>query len=61
MSGPRALILFEADWARHEGERRRRYSEKGLIEALEALPDIGLPAIIRPSFTLGRHRRRHRL
>ena len=48
-----ALILFEADWARHEAERRRRYSEKGLIEALEALPDIGLPAIIRPSFTLG--------
>ena len=44
-----------------EAERRRRYSEKGLIEALEALPDIGLPAIIRPSFTLGRHRRRHRL
>ena len=37
----------------HEAERRRRYSEKGLIEALEALPDIGLPAIIRPSFTLG--------
>ena len=27
--------------------------EKGLIEALEALQDIGLPAIIRPSFTLG--------
>ena len=33
--------------------RKRRYIEKGLIEALEALPDIGLPAIIRPSFTLG--------
>ena len=48
-----ALILFEADWARHEVGARRRYSEKGLIEALEALPDIGLPAIIRPSFTLG--------
>ena len=48
-----ALILFEANWARAEAERRRRYSEKGLIEALEALPDIGLPAIIRPSFTLG--------
>ncbi len=44
---------FEADWARHESERRRRYVKKGLIEALEALPDIGLPAIIRPSFTLG--------
>ncbi len=27
--------------------------EKGLIEALEAVQDIGLPAIIRPSFTLG--------
>src|SRR5262245_3475764 len=49
----RALALFEADWARSEAERRRRYSEKGLIEALEVLPDIGLPAIIRPSFTLG--------
>ena len=53
MSGRRALALFEANWARAEAERRRRYSEKGLIEALEALPDIGLPAIIRPSFTLG--------
>ena len=36
-----------------EGERRRRYVEKGLIEALDAVQDIGLPAIIRPSFTLG--------
>jgi len=48
-----ALAAFEADWARHESERRRRYVENGLIEALEAVPDIGLPAIIRPSFTLG--------
>jgi carbamoyl-phosphate synthase large subunit len=47
------MLEFEADWARHESERRRRYVEKGLIEALEALQDIGLPAIIRPSFTLG--------
>ena len=38
-----ALAAFEADWARHESERRRRYVEKGLIEALDALPDIGLP------------------
>ena len=36
-----------------EGARQRRYVEKGLIEALEALSEIGLPAIIRPSFTLG--------
>jgi carbamoyl-phosphate synthase large subunit len=49
----KALLDFEADWAQHESERRRRYVEKGLIEALEALQDIGLPAIIRPSFTLG--------
>ena len=49
----RALADFEAEWARGEGERRRRYVEKGLIEALEAMPEIGLPAIIRPSFTLG--------
>ena len=48
-----ARAAFETDWARHEGERRRRYVEKGLIEALEAVQEIGLPAIIRPSFTLG--------
>jgi carbamoyl-phosphate synthase large subunit len=49
----KAMLDFEADWARHESERRRRYVEKGLIEALEGMQDIGLPAIIRPSFTLG--------
>jgi carbamoyl-phosphate synthase large subunit len=49
----RARAAFEADWARTEGERRRRYVEKGLVEALDAVQEIGLPAIIRPSFTLG--------
>src|SRR5262245_55192932 len=49
-----ALAKFEAEWARGESERRRRYVEKGLIDALDALPDIGLPALIRPSFPLGR-------
>src|SRR6476660_4958282 len=48
-----ALAAFEHSWAQGGGARRRRYVEKGLIEALEALSDIGLPAIIRPSFTLG--------
>ena len=48
-----ARTAFDTDWARHESERRRRYVEKGLIEALEAVQEIGLPAIIRPSFTLG--------
>ena len=47
-----ALAAFEAAWAAGEPERKRRYIEKGLIEALAALSDIGLPAIIRPSFTL---------
>jgi carbamoyl-phosphate synthase large subunit len=48
-----AFTAFQTEWSQQESERRRRYVEKGLIEALEALQDIGLPAIIRPSFTLG--------
>jgi carbamoyl-phosphate synthase large subunit len=48
----RALEAFEGTWAAGEADRKRRYVEKGLIEALESLADIGLPAIIRPSFTL---------
>jgi carbamoyl-phosphate synthase large subunit len=48
-----AIAVFERSWAQGEPERRRRYVEKGVIEALEALSEIGLPAIIRPSFTLG--------
>jgi carbamoyl-phosphate synthase large subunit len=47
-----ALAAFDKVWAASDAERKRRYIEKGLIEALEALPLIGLPAIIRPSFTL---------
>jgi carbamoyl-phosphate synthase large subunit len=49
---PHALAAFETTWAAGDADRKRRYIEKGLIEALEALPEIGLPAIIRPSFTL---------
>jgi len=48
-----SVAAFQTQWAQGEGERRRRYVEKGLIEALEAVQEIGLPAIIRPSFTLG--------
>src|SRR5256884_725860 len=47
-----ALEEYIALWNAREHERKKRYIEQGLIEALEALPDIGLPAIIRPSFTL---------
>ncbi len=44
---------FEAKWAAGESERRKRCQEYALGEALMALAEIGLPAIIRPSFTLG--------
>jgi carbamoyl-phosphate synthase large subunit len=47
-----AIDHFTALWVSREPERKRRYIEQGLIEALQALPEIGLPAIIRPSFTL---------
>src|SRR5690242_3065290 len=48
----RTIEAFEGAWDAGEPDRKRRYVEKGLIEALEAIGDIGLPAIIRPSFTL---------
>src|SRR5882724_10422420 len=51
----RAQLLadFELDWRKQEIERRERYQDQALIEALQALDYVGLPAIIRPSFTLG--------
>ncbi|NNM71324.1 carbamoyl-phosphate synthase large subunit [Enterovirga aerilata] len=48
-----ALAAYEAAWERGENERRKRYQEHALGAALAALPMVGLPAIIRPSFTLG--------
>ena len=44
---------FEADWAAGEPERLKKYRNRALVEAFEAMLDIGLPCIIRPSFTLG--------
>ena len=49
----RMRAAFEMKWAGAEKERRKRYQEHALGEALMALAAIGLPAIIRPSFTLG--------
>jgi carbamoyl-phosphate synthase large subunit len=43
---------LQARWAAGEDNRRKRYSHGALGEALLALAEIGLPAIIRPSFTL---------
>ncbi|MGH6715845.1 MAG: carbamoyl-phosphate synthase large subunit, partial [Bradyrhizobium sp.] len=48
-----ALEEFERQWTLGENERRKRYQQQALAEALMALSEIGLPAIIRPSFTLG--------
>src|SRR3984893_18676487 len=48
-----ALEAFERQWTLGENERRKRYQQQALAEALMALSEIGLPAIIRPSFTMG--------
>src|ERR1700761_576001 len=48
-----ALTEFERQWSLGENERRKRYQQQALAEALMALSEIGLPAIIRPSFTMG--------
>ena len=45
--------LFREAMKRIGLETPRSHQVKTLVQALEALDDIGLPAIIRPSFTLG--------
>ena len=47
------LAIFEAEWASSEYERKERYKTRALALAADALDFVGLPAIIRPSFTLG--------
>jgi carbamoyl-phosphate synthase large subunit len=49
----RMIAGYELKWNAGENERRKRYQEHALGEALIALSEVGLPAIIRPSFTLG--------
>ncbi|HUR43372.1 MAG TPA: carbamoyl-phosphate synthase large subunit, partial [Aestuariivirga sp.] len=44
---------FEKQWAAREPERLKKYRNSAMVEAFEAMLDIGLPCIIRPSFTLG--------
>ncbi len=48
-----ALAEHERQWTLGENDRRKRYQQQAIGEALMALPEIGLPAIIRPSFTMG--------
>ncbi|WP_119389592.1 carbamoyl-phosphate synthase large subunit [Taklimakanibacter lacteus] len=47
------IAAYERDWAAMEPERLKRYRNRALVEAFEAMLEIGLPCIIRPSFTLG--------
>ncbi len=49
----RMIASFEMKWAAGENDRRKRYQEHALGEALLALGEVGLPAILRPSFTMG--------
>jgi carbamoyl-phosphate synthase large subunit len=44
---------FKADWAQGESLRREEHRLTAQLQALEAFKLTGLPAIIRPSFTLG--------
>ncbi len=44
---------FEKQWAAQEPERQRNYRNRAMVEAFEAMLEVGLPCIIRPSFTLG--------
>ncbi len=44
---------FDKIWAEGEAERLKKYRNRAMVEAFEAMLEIGLPCIIRPSFTLG--------
>ncbi|MGH6861696.1 MAG: carbamoyl-phosphate synthase large subunit, partial [Phyllobacterium sp.] len=48
-----ALDKLETEWQLGEGDRKQRYVAHALGMAGQALDQVGLPAIIRPSFTMG--------
>ncbi|MGY6710718.1 MAG: carbamoyl-phosphate synthase large subunit [Rhizobiaceae bacterium] len=48
-----ALDDLETEWNLGEGDRKQRYMAHAMGIAAQALDEIGLPAIIRPSFTMG--------
>jgi carbamoyl-phosphate synthase large subunit len=49
----RALDDLENQWNLGEGDRKQRYISHAMAIAAQALDHVGLPAIIRPSFTMG--------
>ncbi|WP_299860487.1 carbamoyl-phosphate synthase large subunit [uncultured Hoeflea sp.] len=48
-----ALDALENTWNLGESDRKQRYMSHAMAQAVRALDEIGLPAIIRPSFTMG--------
>ncbi|MCZ2204087.1 carbamoyl-phosphate synthase large subunit [Bartonella sp. A05] len=48
-----ALEKLENEWRQTEADRKQHYIAHATAKAVQALDTIGLPAIIRPSFTLG--------
>ncbi|MBB3996324.1 carbamoyl-phosphate synthase large subunit [Aureimonas pseudogalii] len=48
-----ALARLEQEWNLGETDRKQRYMARAMGAAAEALEHVGLPAIIRPSFTMG--------
>ena len=49
----RQLASYHRQWQAGAHERQKRYQEQAGLKAMEGLSTVGLPAIIRPSFTLG--------
>ena len=47
------IDALNAKWRAGEHDRKERYRNRAMGQAFEALVHTGLPAIIRPSFTLG--------
>ncbi len=47
------IAAFEKTWAAGDPERLKKYRNRAMVEAFEAMLTVGLPCIIRPSFTLG--------
>ncbi|HWK14464.1 MAG TPA: carbamoyl-phosphate synthase large subunit [Rhizobiaceae bacterium] len=47
------LDALETEWNLGEGDRKQRYISHAMGIAAQALDVVGLPAIIRPSFTMG--------
>ncbi|WP_420406970.1 carbamoyl-phosphate synthase large subunit [Hoeflea sp.] len=48
-----ALDALENTWNLGESDRKQRYMSHAMAQAAKALDEIGVPAIIRPSFTMG--------